>query len=197
MGQGVYSPEQRKQHERYVVAQMSRRPVVSKITNAATMGGGHGQLGIPLSLPELDGLSYHFVWKFFPVIYFLGEAWIYLSSCLMLLLIMKIIAGATVRGFFAFRRYGCGRWVLFALWETLFVVATTPWRLISDTAEALTKELEANGLGLPGAGPVLPAIVPGLPVPHQPPAVAPAPVMPAVAPAPVMPSPLYAPLPPA
>ena len=72
MGQGVYSPEQRKQHERYVVAQMSRRPVVSKITNAATMGGGHGQLGIPLSLPELDGLSYHFVWKFFPVIYFLG-----------------------------------------------------------------------------------------------------------------------------
>ena len=159
MGQGVYSPEQRKQHERYVVAQMSRRPVVSKITNAATMGGSHGQLGIPLSLPELDGLSYHFVWKFFPVIYFLGEAWIYLSSSLMLLLILKIIAGATVRGFFAFRRYGCGRWVLFALWETLFVVATTPWRLISDTAEALTKELEANGLGLPDAAP-------GLPVQH-------------------------------
>ena len=101
----------------------------------------------------------------------------------MLLLTMKIVAGATVRGFFAFRRYGCGRWVLFALWETLFVVATTPWRLISNTAEALTKELEANGLHVPNAGPAPPAIAPGLTVHHQPPA--------------VMPAPMYVPLPPA
>ena len=106
----------------------------------------HGQLGIPLSLPEIDGLGYHFMWQFFPVIYLLGEAWIYISSAFMFLLVLKLLVGATVRGFLAFKKYGCGRWVIFSLWETLFIIVTTPWRLLSKTAEALTADLDDNGI---------------------------------------------------
>ena len=151
MGEGVYSADQRRQHRRYQVAMSSRKPVLAKITNVATNGGTNGHLGIPLSAEDIHGLSFDVAFHLFPMIYFLGEAWTYLSSFLMVLLLGKIVVGAAIRGFMAFRRYGCGRWVVFSLWETLFVIATTPWRLVTKTADALTADLEENGIRRPDA----------------------------------------------
>ena len=61
MGQGIYSPAQRKQHQQYLMTQMSRQLVVSKLANSALATGTNGWLGMPLSLSEIDDLSYHFV----------------------------------------------------------------------------------------------------------------------------------------
>ena len=47
-----------------------------------------------------------------------------------------------------YRRHGCGRWVFFAMWETLFVIATTPLKLVARTAESMTAPLHDNGIGL-------------------------------------------------
>ena len=148
MGQGVYSQAQKQQHRLFQLSQASRRPVVAKLTNAATDNGHAGHLGLPLSLGEMPTLSMHMAFHLFPIIYYLGEAWIYVSTFLWIALICKIGIGSGIRAFVAYRRYGCGRWVVFALWETAFVIITTPWRLLTQTAAALTAPLEENGLEL-------------------------------------------------
>ena len=146
MGQGVYSPAQQRQHQEFQRAQVSRRPVVAKLTNAATANSHGGHLGLSISAAEMPTLSFNMAYHLFPVIYYLGEAWVYLSTALWIALLIKLIIGALARSFVAYRRYGCGRWVVFALWETLFVIVTTPWRLVTQTAAAMTAPLEKNGL---------------------------------------------------
>ena len=152
MGKGVYSQEQLALHREFQLSQMSRRPVLAKITNAATAGGHGGYLGSPLSSLDVKELSFDVAFHLFPIIYFLGEAWKYVSTFLLIALCLKIIGGAVIRAFITYRRRGCGRWVIFSMWETLFVVITTPWRLMTQTAAAMTAPLDDNGVHDPEAG---------------------------------------------
>ena len=152
LGKGIYSAEQLQRHQEFQLAQMSRRPVLAKITNAATTGGHGSYLGSPISEMDIKQLSFDIAYHLFPVIYYLGEAWKYVSTFLLIALCLKILGGAIIRSFITYRRRGCGRWVVFAAWETLFIVITTPWRLMTQTAAAMTAPLEENGVNDPEHG---------------------------------------------
>ena len=147
MGEGIYSSEQKEQHRRFQVAQMSRRPVMAKITNAAAMQGHGTNLGSTLNDLDVKELSIDIAYHLFPLIYCLGEAWKYISTFLLIALIFKVIGGAVIRAAVTYRRKGCGRWVVFSLWETLFIVVSTPWRLVAQTAEAMTAPLRETDDG--------------------------------------------------
>ena len=75
----------------------------------------------------------------------------------MVLFLCKLVVGAFVHGFMAFQHYCCGRWVVFSLWETIFVIATTPWCLVTKTADALMADLDDNGIRKVGSQAAAPA----------------------------------------
>ena len=47
--------------------------------------------------------------------------------------------------------------MVFAMWETLFIIITTPWRLVAQTAASMAAPLEENGIGATEEVPLQPA----------------------------------------
>ena len=139
IGRGIYSAAQMESHRTFQATQNSRGPVIAKITNAAAMGHAHrAGLGLVMSPEDLQQLKDQFAWEFFPLVYMLGELWRYLSTFLILLLLVKIMLECLGRAYYLYARHGCGRWMVLALCETCFTLAMTPYRLVSETAKNLT-----------------------------------------------------------
>ena len=147
LGQGLYSEEQLERQREFYLSQTSRAPVLAKLTNAATATGSMGRLGIPLSAWDIEGIEGYLLYAFFPLLYFLGDAWQYVSTFMLVALVFKILFGAMGRMWMMYRHKGCGRWVLFAMWETLFVIITTPMKIVTQTVESMTAPLHDNGVG--------------------------------------------------
>lgn len=144
LGRGIYSTEQLEQHRRFQIAQSSRRPVLAKITNSAAGKRRGTYLGSPLSNVDISDLTDHISWSLFPLAYFLGDLWRYVSSFMLVALIVKIVIGSSAKAWVGYRRYGCGRWMVFSLWNTAQLIVTAPWRLVTQTAEAMTAPLDED-----------------------------------------------------
>ena len=144
LGRGIYSTEQLEQHRRFQISQTSRRPVIAKIANAAANHRQGPYLGSPLTAVDLDDLTTHISWSLFPFAYWLGDLWRYISSFMLVALLFKLVVGSTAKAWVGYRRHGCGRWMLFSLWNTAYLIITAPWRIVSQTAEAMTAPLDED-----------------------------------------------------
>ena len=144
LGRGIYSNEQLEQHRRFQISQSSRRPVVAMLTNSATDSRRGPYLGSTLSHVDLDDLKDHISWSLFPVAYFLGDLWRWISSFMLIGLIFKILVGSLAKAWMGYRRYGCGRWMIISMWNTAYLLLSTPWRIVNKTAEAMVAPLEED-----------------------------------------------------
>ena len=97
LGHGLYSEDQLEAQRDFYLAQTSRAPVLAKLTNAATASGSRGRLGLPLSEWDIEGIEGYLLYAFFPLLYLLGDAWQYISTCMLALLIFKLFFGAIAR----------------------------------------------------------------------------------------------------
>ena len=144
LGRGIYSAEQLEKHRRFQVAQSSRRPVLAKITNTAAGQRRGTYLGSTLSTVDIDDLTKHISWSLFPFAYFLGDLWRYVSSFMLIALIAKLCIGSAAKAWVGYKRYGCGRWMIISMWNTAHLLITAPWRIVTQTAEAMTAPLDED-----------------------------------------------------
>ncbi len=153
LGRGLYTQQQLNEHRMFIRSQDTRSAVVSKVTNAAIRNAHHvGVLGLPLSADDLPDLSAYVTWDIFPLAYFFGDAWHWISGLILFIGVIKIVLGSFIRMMMAYKKRGCGWWMFSALWATGFMVIMYPFELISK-AIAAAEESEGS---LPGEGERIP-----------------------------------------
>ena len=149
IGHGIFTQDQLERNRQFRVSQMSRSAVVQRITNAATGGRSVSTtdetrgLGSVIPAEDLENIVDHIGAAFLPFWGFFGRSWIYVSGVFLFLAILKALLGVLMRTCVLYRRRGLGPWILWAVWETAFLVIYTPWRVVKATVK------EATGANLP------------------------------------------------
>lgn len=148
LGGGLYTQEQLKAHEQFLMTQESRRAVVGKITLDAVGGGGPGRaLGPPLSTADLEVLTHTIGGALFPVFRLMGTYWSYLVGFLLIFSIIKVVMGVLLRVGVLWMERGCGCWLWTALWHTAFLVARIPWVTLRTVARQVLRPVPGGPLG--------------------------------------------------
>ncbi len=138
LGRGLYTDQQLATHRRFVAAAETRQAVVTKLTNAAVGNAQDGaMLGLPLSGDDIPNLTAIMTWKIFPLAYWFGVAWHWISGAILLLGTVKIIIGSMYRGLMMYRKRGCGWWMVSAIWATGFMIIMYPIELVAKAIDAV------------------------------------------------------------
>lgn len=148
---GLYSRSQLEAHRKYLVAQGSRRAVLSKAAVDATnqvLGVGTA-LGPPLSADELAQLTKNIGGAIFPMFTYLGDWWSFIMGFLLLLAVVKIVLGVMLRTWVLYLERGCGCWMLMAFWHTAFLLVRIPLVVLQEAGRRITEGLPAQ----PGTAP--------------------------------------------
>jgi hypothetical protein len=146
LGAGVLTTEQRSQHHFYVLLSQSRLAGTNELTqnmlrNRDT-GTAFDEFGHPFNPAALGTFRLDIAGLIFPMFWVLGEWWTYLSGALLFGLCIKIVASVIIRGWIIYKAEGFGCWMLAAFWDTLFLLARTPWTVLKKTTEAITEPLK-------------------------------------------------------
>jgi len=142
---GIYTKEQLQEHRLFQLNHGSREAVLSKITATATgFATGDGQLGSILGHQDVLDLSQRLSWHMAPFLWMLGTAWHYLMGLGMLLILIKFFCNTSIRAYTLYRNKGCGFWMLTALWDTAFYLATSPGRLLETTLKQFKQPISPD-----------------------------------------------------
>jgi hypothetical protein len=145
LGHGIFTTTQLEQHKQFQRAQASRGPVLQKITNSATGNvGSDGQLGMTLSVGDVDSLKYEIGGFLFPLFPLLGNFWTIASGVFLSLVVVKVLISCVLRGIILYMDRGCGFWLFGAIWSTLFTVLRTPGALAQAAIASLRQPLPGN-----------------------------------------------------
>lgn len=132
LGGSIYSEQQMRIHRYSSRVVNSRGAILTKIANDAIGGavpspnGGY-QLGPPMDLPTIEKLRMDFLGSVFPLLPLLGQAWHWFTGGLLLLGVLKVLLGCSIRIYRTYQAKGYfGCWVFGALWGTIFSVGMVP-----------------------------------------------------------------------
>ena len=128
MGRGIYTDEQLAAHRRFDNAMTSRIPVVARIANQITDDGNNhqGHLGSILGTIDLQRVEDTLTPKWFPFVYHFGRTWHYITGVAYCYLLIMIMGGVLLRLHALYERRGRGWWLLGAITDTTFMIATLP-----------------------------------------------------------------------
>lgn len=132
MGKSVYSKEQLEAHRRYDAQLATRGPAVANLAHNAALGSGNGKLGSYLGTIDMDNIEATMTPRLFPTLYWLGDAWHYLSGLGMVYIALKLIVGLVIRLYALYTRRGIGWWLLGAITDTTFQLALFPVTIITS-----------------------------------------------------------------
>ena len=138
LGGGLYSPEQLQQNRAFRISQTSRAPILQRVTNAATRDmqhdGGHGgaTFNLPLHPEDTARIITAVGETLLPGFYWIGQSWIYLHGAIIAFIMVKLLVGAIVRGCVLYQARGFGWWLLAAFFDTLFIIAYTPFHILKE-----------------------------------------------------------------
>ena len=120
--------------------------MIARVTNAGALDdsisgipSGH-TLGIPLNAEDIDQLQWDFTWGLSPLTYWFGRAYTWLSTGILMAVVVKVLVECIVQTALTYRRRGCGRWIFFQLWGALYKIATAPWEIVKASTQAMFQE---------------------------------------------------------
>ena len=143
LGKGIFTEEQLAQHRKFTISVETRQAASAHTTNSAIhQSPGAGRLGFPIADPELHTLVDLVGGQLFPFFWILGKAWIYLSGVLMAIVMIKTLAGCILRGYVTWENKGWGRWMIWNMWETVYLLFHTPKAIVQATLSELQKEVD-------------------------------------------------------
>ena len=138
VGRGLYTDEQMEAHRIFIDSLDTRPAVMNKVTNAAVLNAREGgYLGMTLSTDELTDLSGYVQWHIFPLAYWLGDAWHYVSTLILFLGIVKIVISNLWKMIRIYKVKGCGWWMVASLFVTGTLIITYPIEIVMKAWEAL------------------------------------------------------------
>ncbi len=149
LGNGLFTKEQLQQHRLFVQTQETRAAVAARATNNAVLQSTSGRLGLSVAEEDIPELATRISLYINPFAYFSGEWWIYIWGFLVIVGLLKVIAGCVIRAAILYRKRGCGWWMLSAIWSTTFMAAAYPIQLIRRAVSAILEPLQQ----LPGEDP--------------------------------------------
>ena len=162
MGNGLYSPQQQKEHAAYQRAVHAKSPVVAILgaRAAAHMRDGYGPMGSILGPVEMDQISISVGSMIIPFFQVFGFWWTTIMGLLIIAGTLKTVLGMMIRVIAVYREKGVGPHLILALWHTTYDLMMLPFRL----AEAAAMAIQRPGEPLPalaGPGPPGPPPPPG------------------------------------
>ncbi len=138
LGRGLYTDQQLAVHRKFVAQAETRQAVVTKLTNAAVANAqGGSTLGLPLSSADIPDLTAIMTWNIFPLAYWFGDAWHWVSGAILMVGTFKIIIGSMYRALMMYRKRGCGWWMFSAIWATGFMIIMYPIELVAQAIDAV------------------------------------------------------------
>ena len=143
LGNGLFTKEQLQQHRLFIQTQETRAAVAARATNNAVLQSTSGRLGLSVAEEDIPELATRISLYINPFPYFSGEWWIYIWGFLVIVGLLKVIAGCIIRAAILYRKRGCGWWMLSAIWSTY------PIQLIRRAVSAILEPLQQ----LPGEDP--------------------------------------------
>ena len=138
LGSGAFSDRQRAEHREFMELYGSRSAVVAEVTRNAIFRAattGRSRLNSYYSDLDFDDLKLRIGHALVPFFRVFGEGWTIFMGFLVIFSLVKLIIGCILRMCAAYARLGCGLWVLTAVWETLFLALTVPYRMVVNTAD--------------------------------------------------------------
>ena len=148
LGSGIYNDAMLAAHKNYMRKLNGRRSIVQRITDSAIDDGSQGadglfHMGLILAGNNVDKLKNKLrehIFPWFKWFRWLGSAWYWISTALFVLLVLKLLLGASIRGYRIYVVRGCGPWLCMSLWATCYVIAATPVEILKNTAKAITEK---------------------------------------------------------
>lgn len=136
MGGGIYSAHQQQQHQLFMSMWNTRSAVVADVTRNALRhaDGVSGRLTSYYSDSDLLALKNEIGHALIPFFNIMGDYWSIVTGSLVVLALTKILLGMSIRFYITYRRRGAGLWLLTGLWDTAFMAAMLPWRLVEAAA---------------------------------------------------------------
>ena len=146
-GQGIVSDDMIHQHEQSMTDALTRPAMDSTIIGSVRdriLGMTESGIGGMLTFygpAEIESITQLVGTSLIPFYNLVGEWWSTLMGILVILSLVKMVAGFFIRIYVGYRHKGCGWWVILSAVDTAFMVLTIPIRLLAAAANDVTDPL--------------------------------------------------------
>lgn len=131
LGSGLFTASQFSRHRAYIELLNTRAAVVYKQTTTAIYNAATSGVLSLYDAYDYDRMKTAIAMALIPFFSIFGESWATIMGFCFIAAVVKTFLDWFVRAYIAYRRKGCGWWILASLWETLFFLLLMPWRFIS------------------------------------------------------------------